>query len=93
MQPLILDTNGVVRFKANSLVTYLVNFASQSNMGVEYLWKQLPNIPEEDKEQFAQLIGYPVIGFGDLPFVSTEAFTKALKQRQKLLAKEKGSRK
>jgi hypothetical protein len=46
-----------------------------------------------DREQFAQLIGYSVGGFGDLSYVSDEAYLVARAEAEGLLedAKAKGT--
>lgn len=65
MQPVITDAQGVRRFKQNALVAFLLD-AGPFDMN------QLMHVkcPNEDREQFAQLIGYSVSGFGDLPYVT-----------------------
>jgi hypothetical protein len=37
----------------------------------------LPNIPKEDHEQLAQLIGYSVSGAGDLSYMDRKLIAKA----------------
>lgn len=39
---------------------------------------------EDDRQQFAQLIGYSVSGFGDLSYVPNEALAKADSEAAKL---------
>ena len=68
MQPVEID-EGVARFKRNSLVCYLLDSHPMVDMNHLAI---LPNIPQEDREQFAQLIGYSVSGFGDLSYASAE---------------------
>jgi hypothetical protein len=36
---------------------------------------------QEDKKQFAQLIGYSLHGFGDLSYVSSETYKRAARQK------------
>jgi hypothetical protein len=38
---------------------------------------------QEDREQFAQLIGYSLCGFSDLSYVSDETYYKAEKSLKK----------
>lgn len=69
MQPLYKDNEGIVRFRENAIVQYLLD-AGPFNMN------QLAMMPfrQEDKEQFAQLIGYSLSGFGDLSYVSDKTY-------------------
>lgn len=75
MQPVYIDDNNVARFKSNCIVRYMLD-AGKIDMN---MIAALPNIPKEDREQFAQLIGYSVDGFGELSYVSDEAYAKASK--------------
>lgn len=62
-QPVELDDQGVPRFKSNKIVRYLLE---QGPFDMNHL--ALQKFSQEDKEQFAQLIGYSVSGFGDLSY-------------------------
>lgn len=68
MQPIVND-GGVMRFKANAIVRFLLD-AGPFDMNRLAL---MPFTPE-DREQFAQLIGYSVGGFGELPYVRDETW-------------------
>lgn len=72
MQPLIRDAEGTLRFKGNAIVRFLLDAGP-------YDMNQLAMIPfrGEDRVQFAQLIGYTLGGFGDLSYVSDEAYKRA----------------
>lgn len=72
IQPLGLDEHGVLRFKANAIVRYLLD-AGPFDMN------KLALMPfsQEDREQFAQLIGYSLGGFGELSYVSDETYDAA----------------
>jgi len=76
MQPLISDYQGVIRFKTNKIVEFLLD-AGPFDMN------QLAcrNFSDEDREQFAQLIGYSISGFGELPYVSQRTYNKARRMR------------
>jgi len=65
MQPLIVDSHGTVRFQRNKIVEYLLD-----NGGIDL--NQIARLPftQEDREQFAQLIGYSLKGFHELSYVS-----------------------
>ncbi len=67
IQPLVKDKYDVIRFKENAIVQYLLD-AGPFDMNHLAL---LP-FDENDREQFAQLIGYSVSGFSDLSYVSEE---------------------
>ena len=72
IQPLLKDDNGVLRFKQNAIVKYLLD-AGPFDMNKLLM---LP-FSQEDQEQFAQLIGYSLSGFGDLSYVSDETYNLA----------------
>lgn len=57
MQPVELDSNGVVRFRGNAVVQYLLDNGglSLNDLGRE-------EFPTEDRDQFHQLINYSVSG-------------------------------
>lgn len=68
MQPLVRDSEGVVRFQTNELVNYLKNNYPGGLHALAGL-----NFSEEDYTQLMQLIGYSVSGFGELSLVSLSA--------------------
>lgn len=63
MQPIALDDNGTARFKANKIVRFLLD-AGPFDLNMLAL---MP-FDQEDRVQLAQLIGYSVSGYGDLPY-------------------------
>ena len=73
MQKLYRDQTGVIRFRENAIVRYLLDTHGLANMNT------LALIPftKADREQFAQLIGYSVSGFGDLSYVRDETYNRA----------------
>lgn len=75
IQPLVKDKHGTTRFKANAIVRHLLDTGSCD-------MNQIALLPfsDEDREQFAQLIGYSLCGFGDLSYVSDETYEKAADQ-------------
>lgn len=75
VQPLVTDSEGVLRFKANAIVRYLLDNGP-------FNLNDLALLPfsNEDREQFAQLIGYSLSGFGDLSYVSDETYDRAESQ-------------
>ena len=79
MQKVIIDEHGVHRFERNKIVEFLLNFGPFDR-------NQLAMMPfdQEDREQFAQLIGYSISGFGELSYVSDEAYELAAAESNKL---------
>jgi hypothetical protein len=66
MQPLI---NG--RFKENKIVSYcLENKTDMNDIAMQ-------SFTDSDREQFAQLIGYSLGGYGDLSYVSDDSYDRA----------------
>jgi hypothetical protein len=72
IQPSIVDGNGVRRFKPNKIVRYLLD-AGGINMNM------LAAMPfdQNDREQFAQLIGYTLSGFSDLSYATDDTVETA----------------
>jgi hypothetical protein len=73
IQPLITDENGVLRFKLNEIVRYLLD--SHPTCSLNEL--AMMSFSEEDRQQFAQLIGYSLSGYGELPYVDDYAYESA----------------
>jgi hypothetical protein len=72
IQPLAKDKDGVVRFKPNAIVQHLLDKG-----GIDLNQLAVLEFSQEDREQFAQLIGYSLRGFGELSYVSDETYTAA----------------
>lgn len=70
-QPVVWDGK-VLRFKANEIVRFLLD-AGPHDMN------SLAHMPfsKEDREQFAQLIGYSVSGAGNLSYMSRKLVAEA----------------
>jgi hypothetical protein len=60
MQPTVTDAMGTLRFKENAIVCWLLD-AGPFDMNVI--------AAREDRRQFAQLLGYSVSGYEELPYV------------------------
>lgn len=76
MQPIVWDDRGNIRFQGNKIVQWLVDqkkidLNAIFVAGIEQQW------PIPDLEQFWQMLGYSVSGFGDLSFVRRETVNKA----------------
>ncbi|MBO9428126.1 hypothetical protein [Sulfitobacter sp. R18_1] len=73
IQPLVLDEQGVLRFKKNKIVEFLLD-----NGGIDLNQIGRGDFSREDREQFAQLIGYSYSGAGDLDYTSSEVLDTAI---------------
>jgi len=74
LQPLEPDAHGTMRFKPNKIVQHLLDHG-----GIDLNQIACLGFPQEDREQFAQLIGYSLSGFGDLSEVRDETYDTACK--------------
>ena len=80
MQPLYKDENGIVRFRANAIIRYILDNAAslidrKQGPGISLNKLLDPNVTkrefsQEDLEQFYQLIGYSLAGYHELSMVS-----------------------
>lgn len=77
IQPLIMDEQGVLRFKKNAIVRFLLD-AGPFDMNKIAL---MP-FSVEDREQFAQLIGYSLSGFSELSYVTDATYEQAAAQHR-----------
>jgi hypothetical protein len=77
IQPLEADDKGMLRFKRNAIVCHLLD-----NGGIDM--NKLAALPfsQEDREQFAQLIGYSHSGFGELSYVSDATYSAAARMHE-----------
>jgi hypothetical protein len=73
IQPIYRDEHGTLRFKPNAIVRFLLDAGP-------YDMNKLAMMPwgDEDRQQFAQLIGYSVSGYSELSYVSDEAYARAV---------------
>jgi hypothetical protein len=69
---MIKDEHGRDRFKANAIVVHLLDKG-----GFDMNSLAMMDFSNEDREQFAQLIGYSLSGFGELSYVSEETYVAA----------------
>jgi len=81
MQDIEVDEHGVVRFAENKIVSFLLK-----NGG--FNMNELANFSRDDRQQFAQLIGYSVSGFGDLDYASKKIVEAADLMAEELLKNE-----
>jgi selenocysteine lyase/cysteine desulfurase len=76
IQPLEIAADGVLRFKQNKIVNDLLNKATEAKiMDMNTIARD--DYSREDREQFAQLIGYSHSGAGDLGYMSSEVLSAA----------------
>lgn len=76
-QPVVLDSHGVVRFRSNAVIETLRKAASARGFDLNDLARAAHGAPQEDWEQFFQLIGYSVAGYHELSDVSDAACARA----------------
>ena len=75
VQPLYKAKDGMARFKENAIVQLLLDRGKFTMNDIAYL-----DFSQEDREQFAQLIGYSLRGFSELSYVSDETYEAASSQ-------------
>lgn len=63
------------RFVSNKIVEHLLEHGQKTGCGLNEL--ACIDFPQEDREQFAQLIGYSLSGYGDLSYVSDDSYETA----------------
>ena len=72
MQPITRASDGVIRFRGNAIVEWLVD---TGRVNLNEIASH--GFPQADMEQFWQLLGYSVSGYGDLSFISPETVQAA----------------
>lgn len=80
MREIVFDDQGNIRFKANAIVAWLFD-TQRINLNeiVMHKW------PIEDQEEFWQMLGYSVSGYGDLSFARPETVAAADEIAQQML--------
>ena len=74
IQPLANDAQGVLRFKANAIVRFLLDTHPACDMNR----LACMDFDDDDRQQFAQLIGYSLCGYGELQsYVDDHAYETA----------------
>jgi hypothetical protein len=68
-QPLATDIHGVIRFRGNNVVRYLLDKG-----GIDLNDLAMMTFSDEDRCQFAQLIGYSQDGYNELGYVQRHEF-------------------
>jgi hypothetical protein len=72
LQPIETDETGVLRFRPNSIIRWAVDTGRMNLNEIACL----PSIPNADRCQLAQLIGYSLGGFNDLSYVSDQEWAR-----------------
>jgi hypothetical protein len=72
VQPLEVNEHGIVRFKGNSIVRFILERG-----GIDLNTIAARSFSKEDRQQFAQLIGYSLSGYSELSYVDDKAFARA----------------
>lgn len=80
--PLYLDDTGRVRFRDNAIVRFLLDNGPHDMNSLA-----VGDFSDEDREHFAQLIGYSLDGFAELSYVSDETYSAASASCEGLQAK------
>jgi hypothetical protein len=76
IQPLQKDKDGVIRFKPNAIVRFLLDHGKFNLNDLAAM-----DFSKEDRQQFAQLIGYSLPGYGELrSYVTNKAWERANSQ-------------
>jgi hypothetical protein len=86
MQPIVLDERGVVRFRANKAVRWMLE---QGRQGKRFDLNDLvigDAATDDDLAQLWQLIGHSVVSYGELDFVSDELCERADEAAERLKA-------
>lgn len=74
MQPLEWDKNEVLRFKRNPIVEFLLDNPARVDMNL----LARMDFSREDRQQFAQLIGYSLSGYSELSYVTDSAYRRSV---------------
>lgn len=77
-QPLEKDSKGIMRFKENKIITWMLDntmLRNDSPMSMNFLAAQ--DFTQNDCEQFAQLVGYSLSGYSVLSYVSNDSYSIA----------------
>lgn len=69
IQPLYTDEHGTLRFVPNKIVEVLLETSPLDLNAIAVM-----DFTNDEREQFAQLIGYSLSGFGSLSYVSDDTY-------------------
>lgn len=80
IQPVGTDEHGTWRFKENEIVSYVLEWASKNGCDLNHL--ACRDFSKDDREQFAQLIGYSLSGASSLSYISDELINSAYRMAE-----------
>lgn len=83
MQPVVLAADGVVRFKENKIITYLLHFAERRGIDLNQIASM--DFDRDDYSQLMQLLGYSVSGYGNLSSANRNHVRRADSAAEKLV--------
>ena len=75
MQPLYADSHNTIRFKSNRIVEKLLEIGGANGYSLNEM--VYDDFTQDDRVQFAQLIGYSLSGFHELSYVPDEVAIQA----------------
>lgn len=87
IQPLYLDKDGRPRFLSNKIVEHLLGLCQEHGL-CDMNKLAMIDFSQDDREQFAQLIGYSLDGFGELSYVGDETYSAASQMYENGLTEE-----
>ncbi|MGJ7497506.1 hypothetical protein ACSFA8_20860 [Variovorax sp. RT4R15] len=76
MQPLVVDSDGVLRFKENRIVWAILEHSRKHGYGLNEI--ATGDFTADERMQVAQLIGYSLDGYGTLSYVTDESYERAV---------------
>jgi hypothetical protein len=82
-QPIVIAGDNVIRFKENKLVNFLLDEATAGRM-CDMNRLATIDATQEDRVQFAQLIGYSVSGWCDLSYVDNKVYRRIYNKYKKV---------
>lgn len=82
MQPVVIASDGVARFKENKIVSQLLSMCQKNGYGLNEILASCPDL--DDYSQLMQLIGYSVSGYGDLSTANRRHARQADEAAEKL---------
>lgn len=84
IQPLAKDASGTLRFKANAIARHLLDTHPACDLNT----LACMDFTSDDRQQFAQLIGYSLSGFGELSYVDDETYNTVANMAEGLDARD-----
>lgn len=78
MQPVMTDRDGTRRFVENRIIRDLVEFSATHGRGIHAI--AAGDYTDQERQQFAQLNGYSIRGYGELSYVDDVAYEQACAQ-------------